>query len=212
VLISKSEQAKAEFLLQSILSFYGNTVENIRAKDYEFEDVLRKLREYILARQKGRRIQQKPVGTGNDSVVLAVNTKKNDKTCRYCKDVKGLAGRGHDESECFTKKHEEKNADKEISKAETDNELIAKIEVSNMETTGPGWQYDTAATVYTTNQKERLINLGISNTWVKGHDGTWKKAELIGEIQIQTARQNIQFKGVLYKPEFSSLISSQKIT
>jgi hypothetical protein len=115
VLILKSEQAKAEFLLQSIPSFYGNTVENIRAKDYEFEDVSRKLREYIPARQKGRRNQQKPVGAENDSVVLAVNTKKNDKTCRYCKDVKGRAGRGHDESECFTKKREEKNADKEIS-------------------------------------------------------------------------------------------------
>jgi hypothetical protein len=97
--------------------------------------------------------------------VLVVNTKKNDKTCRYCKDVKKWAGRGHDESECLTKKREEKNADKEISKAETDNELIAKIEeVSNMETTGPGWQYDTAATVHTTNQKERLINPEISNT------------------------------------------------
>jgi hypothetical protein len=39
VLISKSEQAKAEFLLQPIPSFYGNTVENIRGKDYEVEDV-----------------------------------------------------------------------------------------------------------------------------------------------------------------------------
>jgi hypothetical protein len=116
------------------------------------------------------------------------------------------------ESECFTKKRKEKNADKEISKAETDNELIAKIkEVSNMETTSPGWQYDTAATVHTTNQKERLINPEISNTWVKGHNGTRKKAELIGEIQIQTAGQNIQLKGVLYKPEFSNLISSQKV-
>jgi hypothetical protein len=188
-------------------------MENIRAKDYGFEDVSRKLREYIPARQKGRRIRQKPVGTENDSVVLAVNTKKNDKTCRYCKDVKGWAGRGHDESECFTKKREEENADKEISKAKTGNELIAKIEeVSNMETTGPGWQYDTAVTVHTTNQKERLINPEISNTWVKGHDGTRKKAEIIGEIQIQTAGQNIQLKGVLYKSEFSNLSSSQKIT
>jgi hypothetical protein len=66
VLVSKSEQAKAEFLLQSIPSFYGSTVENIRAKDYEFEGVSRKLREYIPARQKRRRIQQKPVGTENN--------------------------------------------------------------------------------------------------------------------------------------------------
>jgi uncharacterized protein YgiM (DUF1202 family) len=81
-----------------------------------------------------------------------------------------------------------------------------------METTGPGWQYDIAATVHTANQKERLINPEISNTWVKGHDGARKKAELISKIQIQTAGQNIQLKGVLYKPEFSNLISSQKIT
>jgi hypothetical protein len=213
VLISKSEQAKAEFLLQSIPSFYSNTVENIREKVYGFDGVSRTLRGYIPAKKKGWRVQQKPVGTENDSVVLAVNTKKNDKTCRYCKDVKGWAGRGHDESECFAKKREEKNADKEITKAETDNELIAKIEeVSNMETTGPRWQYDTAATVHTTNQKERLINPEIRNTWAKGHNGTWNKAELIGEIQFQIAGQNIQLKGVLYKPEFSSLINSQKIT
>jgi hypothetical protein len=113
-------------------------VENIRAKDYEFEDVSRKLREYIPARQKGRWNQQKTVRTENDSVVLAVNTKKSHRTRRYCKEVKGWAGLGHNGSECFNKL-EEKNADKEISNAETDDELIAKIEeVSNMETTGPG--------------------------------------------------------------------------
>jgi hypothetical protein len=131
-------------------------VENIRAKDYEFEDVSRKLREYIPARQKGRWNQQKTVGTENDSV-LAVNTKKNHGTRRYCKEVKGWAGLGQNGSECFTKKLEEKNADKEISNAETDDELIAKIEeVSNMEIAGPGWQYDTAATVHTINQRNDL--------------------------------------------------------
>jgi hypothetical protein len=34
-------------------NFYSNTVENIRAKDYEFEDVSWKLKEYIPARQTG---------------------------------------------------------------------------------------------------------------------------------------------------------------
>jgi hypothetical protein len=165
-------------------------VKSIRAKDYEFEDVSRKLREYIPARQKGRRIQQK-LGAEDDSVVLAVNTRKMIKYVDIARTSKGGPDGGNDESECFTKKREEKNADKEISKAETNNELIAKIEeVSNMETAGPGWQYDSVATVHTTNQKERLINPEISNTWVKGHDGTRKNAELIGEIQIQTAGQN----------------------
>jgi hypothetical protein len=50
-------------------------VKNIRVKDYEFEDVLRKLREYIPARQEGRRIQQTPVGT-EDDCVLAVKYKE----------------------------------------------------------------------------------------------------------------------------------------
>jgi hypothetical protein len=44
---SKSDKAKAESLLKSHPSFYANTVENIRAKDHEYGDVARKLKEYI---------------------------------------------------------------------------------------------------------------------------------------------------------------------
>ena len=46
-LLAKSGKAKAEFLLRSLPSFYSNTVENIRAKDYTYDDVVRKLREFI---------------------------------------------------------------------------------------------------------------------------------------------------------------------
>ena len=52
--ISMSDQAKTEFLLKSLPPFYYNTVENIRAKDYGYYDVVRKLMEYVPQRQKGR--------------------------------------------------------------------------------------------------------------------------------------------------------------
>jgi hypothetical protein len=48
---SKSDKAKAEFLLKSLLAFYSNTIENIRAKDYCYDNVARKLKEYIPMRQ-----------------------------------------------------------------------------------------------------------------------------------------------------------------
>jgi len=46
--------AKTEFLLRSLLAFYSNTVKNTKAKDHPFDDAVRKLKEYIPLRQKGR--------------------------------------------------------------------------------------------------------------------------------------------------------------
>jgi len=52
--ISRSDQARTEFLLKSLPPFYSNTVENIRAKNHEYNDVVKKLKEYVPQRQKGR--------------------------------------------------------------------------------------------------------------------------------------------------------------
>jgi hypothetical protein len=53
--ISKCDEAKGEFLLQSLSSYYNNTVENIQANEkYGCGDVVIKLREYIPACYKGR--------------------------------------------------------------------------------------------------------------------------------------------------------------
>jgi hypothetical protein len=49
--IARYDEAKGEFLLQSLPSFYSNTVENIKSKEkYAYGDVIVKLREYIPAR------------------------------------------------------------------------------------------------------------------------------------------------------------------
>jgi hypothetical protein len=49
---SKSDKAKAEFLLKSFPPYYSNTIENIRLKDnYGYGDVARKLKEYVPACQ-----------------------------------------------------------------------------------------------------------------------------------------------------------------
>jgi hypothetical protein len=91
---SKSNKAKVEFLLKSLPPFYANIVENIRAKDHEYNDVARKLKEYILQRQKG----QKKEGTQESPIVLKTEGQKdrnnNDKKCNYCIDTKGWKGIG----------------------------------------------------------------------------------------------------------------------
>jgi hypothetical protein len=98
-ILAKSDQAKAEFLLQSIPPYYSNIVENIRSKEsYKYRDVARKLAQYIPFRQKGYRSTTRiwqATGTQNDPIALATYTKTsreeksdNGKTCRYCQNVK----------------------------------------------------------------------------------------------------------------------------
>ena len=55
-MFAKLVKAKTDFLLRSIPQFYSNTVENIRTKEYDsYEQVAKKLREYIPQRQKGKK-------------------------------------------------------------------------------------------------------------------------------------------------------------
>jgi hypothetical protein len=102
--IARCDEAKGEFLLQSLLSFYSNTVENIKSKEkYAYGDVVIKLREYILARQNRRKLE-KPTPTTSDQVVLAT---QSGEICKYCQN-KGWSGKGHDEKDCWIKKRENK--------------------------------------------------------------------------------------------------------
>jgi len=108
-LLAKSDQAKVEFLLISLLPFYNNLVENLRTKEgYSYGDISRQVRLYVPARQNGAK---KKYGTKEESVVLKTDRKKKvdtNKTCQYCIGVKGWKGIGHTESKCFTKKRETK--------------------------------------------------------------------------------------------------------
>jgi len=74
---SKCDQAKTEFLFKSLPPYYSNTMENIRAKDYSYDDAARKLREYITARQQQKRPRLSEATTNK----IVNNTEKK---CNYC--------------------------------------------------------------------------------------------------------------------------------
>ena len=110
---AKSDKAKAEFLLRSVPSFYANTIENIRAKDYGYDDVARKLREYISVKQKARKEPK-----DKDTVILKLAERERErKLCGYCR-AKGWRGMGHIQSECFTKRREMRNRDRDAQRNE----------------------------------------------------------------------------------------------
>jgi hypothetical protein len=76
--LTRSNQAKAEFLLLTIPPFYSTTVENIRSKEgYNYGDVARNLMLYIPARQTGR-ASKAVAGSANNPIILATNTKNRD--------------------------------------------------------------------------------------------------------------------------------------
>jgi len=94
---SGSDRAKTEFLLRSFPAFYANTIENIKSKEPSYDDAIRKLREYVPARQKGGR-RKEATGTQDDPMVLKTEVqekKDNGKRCEYCiaKGWKGLKQR-----------------------------------------------------------------------------------------------------------------------
>jgi len=105
----KDERAKIEFLLDSLLPFYSNTVENIKSKYMSYDNVIRKLIQYIPQRQKGRHSDN---GSKDDPVVLKADSKKTldtSKQCTYCQKTKGWKGIEHTKEECRTYKKEKKD-------------------------------------------------------------------------------------------------------
>jgi len=84
-------------------------MENNRAKDHGYDDVARKLREYVPARQKGSRRKDTANGSQDDPVVLKTKKEDNGKRCNYCIG-KGWKGPNHTESERYIKKYEKAKA------------------------------------------------------------------------------------------------------
>ena len=77
---SKSDKTKAEFLLRSFGTYYANTVENIRAKEYSYHDVVLKLTQFVPSKK------HKNEGTRQEPVVLKTKLEKDtSKECNYCK-------------------------------------------------------------------------------------------------------------------------------
>jgi hypothetical protein len=83
-----SDKAKAKFLLKSLPTFYANTIENVRAKDYGYDDVARKLKEYIPMRQKSKKESMKndTEGSAENPIILADKKKNTSKQCDSCKE------------------------------------------------------------------------------------------------------------------------------
>jgi hypothetical protein len=56
------------------------------------------------------------------------------------------------------------------------------------------FEFDTAATVHTTNRKDLLANPRPTTIKIKGHDGTKTKTELIGSVYIKTKGRQLNYK------------------
>jgi hypothetical protein len=68
------------------------------------------------------------------------------------------------------------------------------------------FEFDTAATVHTTNRKDLLANPSPTTIKIKGHDRTKTKTELIGSAYIKYRGQKIELQEVHYHPNFSNLV------
>ena len=128
-------------------------------EDYGYDDVARKLREYVPARQKGS-WRKEADGSKEDPLVLKVENKDNGKRCQYC-IAKGWKGLYHTESECRTKKREKARAKKakaeEEEKEDSDSEGVTTkmIRIGKTKNGHEGlYEYDTAATHHTTNTRQ----------------------------------------------------------
>jgi len=215
---AKSDRVKAEFLLKSLPAYYSNTVENIRAKDHGYDDVARKLREYMPARQKGSWSRKEADGSKEDPLVLKVEKKDNSKRCQYCIN-KGWKGLNHTESECDTKKREKAKAKK--TKSEEENEesdsekvVIKMIRIGKTKLYGHEglYEYDTAATHHTTNEYDRLVDIQHNlQLEVSGHNGKTSICSIMGTLVFRHNGRNIRYEQCLYDPSYSNIISGLRM-
>jgi len=206
--IAKSEKAKVEFLLDSLPAFYSNTVENIKSKEENYNDVIRKLMQYIPLRQKGRKQGE----TKEDPVVLKIDKVDISKKCKYCINVKGWKGIGHIETECRTKKREAKKTKKLEAERDDDGAgNVLCIKVGKMENKDGYFQFDTATTHYTTNNLEALTNVQFGAWEVRAHDGAKSICKAKGTLTILHNGATYHLKECLYDTTYSNLISGQRI-
>ena len=218
-----SDQAKAEFLLISLPPFYSNLVENLRAKEgYTYGDVSRQIKLYVPGRQ--RQGNRKSEGSQENPVVLKTDkkgaAKDNGKRCDYCIG-KGWKGLNHVESECYTKKRDDKKKGK-TNKTKAENEApedeegsICHITIKRAgehicEKQGK-FQYDTATSHHTTNKKGLLQDIKKVHIPVRAHDGSISICDTMGTLVIKHNNQTISHEDCLYDPSYSNLISGQRM-
>jgi len=178
---ASSDMAKTEFLLRSFPAFYANTIENIKSKEPSYDDAVRKLREYVPARQKGGR-RKETAGTLEDPLVLKTEVKDNGKRCEYC-IAKGWKGLNHTEKECYTKKREKARAKKAKTEEKDDSDsegvTIKAVRIGKTASTDhPGcYEYDTASTHHSTNEYDRLVDVQPQFEY-QGHGTRWNSISM----------------------------------
>ena len=217
---SKSDTVKAEFLLKSLPHFYSNTVENIRAKDYGYDDVARKLREFVPARQQRSR-REKPEGTAENPVVLKTKEKGQDNgtRCDYCIQ-KGWKGLNHVESECYTKKREQNKKEGKSKKAKgkgTDDEdedgvsiCYVKVKGANAVEPKNHFEYNTGTSHHTTNRLDLLEDIEDISMTVEAHDKSNSICHKKGTLVFRHNNTEHRLQKCLYNPSYSNFISGQR--
>jgi transposase InsO family protein len=219
-LISRSNKAKAEYLLMSLPPFYANTVENIRAKEYKYDDVVHKLKDYVAARQKsGKKKAGLGDGSAENPIVLRTEEEKSKKKCEYCR-AKGWKGLGHAESECFTKKREQRKVQKSKTVADSDSDEedngsayadVVKVKLTMSANKLGEYQYDTATSHHTTNELHRLHDIEEISLAVEAHDGTKSICRKRGTLIFRHNGREMKHVDTLYDPTYSNLISGQRM-
>lgn len=215
-----SDQANAEFLLISLPPIYSNLVENLRAKEgYNYGDVSRQIKLYVPGRL--RQGARKNEGSQENPVVLKAEKKKdNGKRRQYCIG-KGWKGLNHEESECYTKKREDKKKGKtnktKAEKAESDGEegsichITIKRAGSHICKKQGKFQYDTATSHHTTNIRALLEDIQTVDITVRAHDGSTYTCSTMGTLVLKHNKQTIRHENCLYDPSYSNLISGQRM-
>jgi len=212
---SESDKAKTEFLLRSFPAFYPNTIENIKSKEPTYDDAVRKLREYIPARQKGGR--RKEASMQEDPVVLKTETRDNEKQCDYC-IAKGWKGLNHTKKEYYTKKWEKAKAKKAEAQEEgCDNEgvtikMICIVKSASEYNHEDLCEYDTTTTHYTTNEFDYLTDTQhYPEILVRGHDGSESICTIMGTLVFKHNGRIIRHEQCLYDSSYSNIINGLRM-
>ena len=215
---AKSDRAKTEFLLRSFPPFYANTIENIKSKDPAYDDAVRRLREYVPARQRNKTRKGE---TADNPVVLKTDKgskKDNGKRCDYC-IKKGWKGLNHTESECYTKKREDKKQgkSKKTKGEDSDNEsenggtiCYVKVRSANYKEPANHFEYDTGTTHNTTNRIDLLENIQEISMTVEAHDKSVSTCNKKGTLVFEHNGKTHRLENTLYNPTYSNLISGQR--
>ena len=169
------------------------------------------------ARQRGSRRGDKPEGTQENPVILKTEKKKdNGKKCDYC-IAKGWKGLNHVESECYTKKREEKKEgkSKKAKGEESDNEdgvSICYVKVKGANAIEPvnHFEYDTGTSHHTTNRIDLLQNTEDIHMEVEAHDKTISICKKRGTLVCSHNGEVHHLKNCLYDPSYSNLVSGQR--